>query len=342
MAKQTRKTTKAPARRTTTSACRFSNRTAVGVLGVLLGLWLVYGTLSVQPIHWGTLAEELIVALCVVFALRLLCMAKLSNGLVVACLILLPAGIVVYGAYAAASLGANFYRYLCLAGTGLLSLLAARLLDSRPDGVLVAFLLMLASLPGLFSADVFLIEELMRLFLTAGVFFTMVSIREKSPWMALCAAPLFGFAGSAGLYAAFVALGTAVGTLLSAPKKQRGIWVLSAVLAVGLALGVLALAKQYLPQDSVLLLKSAEGAGELAAFLNGPLMRALAVGVILMAARYFVSNQDAATPALLALIGGALVRLIFPGRAPDLAMDTPILAALAGAGIAMTGRTGRR
>ncbi len=342
MAKQTRKTTKAPARRTATSARRFSNRTAVGILGILLGLWLLYETLSIRPFRWGTLAEELIVVLCVVFALRLLCMAKLPGGLVVACLILLPAGVIVYGAYAAAAEGANFYRFLCLAGAVLLSLLTARLLDSRPDGVLVAFLLLLAGLPGLFAADTLLVQELMRLFLTAGVFFSMVSIRERSPWMSLCAALLFGFAGAAGLYAVFAAAGAAAGTLLFAPKKQRGVWVLSAMLAVGLALGALLLAKQYLPQDSVLLLQNVGGTSEWAAFLNKHLSRVLAVGVLLLAVRFFVSNEDAATPALLALLGGAIVRVIFSGNAPDLSMDTPVLAAIAGAGIAKTGRRSRR
>jgi len=181
MAKQMRKTKKAPARRPGSTARGVSNRTVVGVLGVLLGLWLIYGTLTIQPFRWGTFAEELIVALCVVFALRLLCMAKLSGGLIVACLILLPAGIIVYGAYASAADGTNFYRFLCLAGAGVLSLMMARLLDSRPDGVLVAFLLFLAAMPGLIAEDTLFIDELMRLFLTAGMFFAMVSIREKSP-----------------------------------------------------------------------------------------------------------------------------------------------------------------
>ena len=342
MAKQMRKTKKMPARRPGSTARGVSNRAVVGVLGVLLGLWLIYGTLTIQPFRWGTFAEELIVALCVVFALRLLCMAKLSGGLIVACLILLPAGIIVYGAYASAADGTNFYRFLCLAGAGVLSLMMARLLDSRPDGVMVAFLLFLAAMPGLIAEDTLFIDELMRLFLTAGMFFAMVSIREKSPWLALCGALLFGFAGAAGIYAAFVAAGAAAGLLLLAPKRQRGVWALSAALSVGLALGALALARQYLPQDSVLLLQNPGGAGELAAFLSKHLTRVLAVGVLLLAIRSFTSNEDAATPALLALLGGALARLIFSDVAPGVLMDTPLLAAIAGAGIAKAGRGNRR
>ncbi len=342
MAKQTRRTKRAPARRTTTTARRFSNRTVVGVLGVFLGLWLIYETLTVQPFRWGTIVEELIIVLCVVFALRLLCIARLPRGLIVASLILLPAGIIVYGAYASAAEGANFYRFFCLAGVGALSLLMARLLDNQPDGVLICALLLLVSLPGLFAADTLFIEELMRLFLTAGVFFAMVSIREKSPWMALCAAPLFGLAGTAGLYAAFIAAGAAAGMLLAAPKKQRGIWVLSAALSVGLALGALLLVKQLSVLSPLLVTQNTMQASAWAELFDHHLIRVLATGVLLFAVRFFSANEDASMPLVLALLGGAIIRLIFSSGAPDVSMDVPLLAALAGAGIAKTARSSRR
>ena len=342
MTQQTRKTKRAPARRTTRTVRRFSNRTVVGILGVLLGLWLIYKTLTLQPFRWGTIVEELIIALCVVFALRLLCIAKLPRGLVVASLILLPAGIIVYGAYASAAEGANFYRFLCLAGVGALSLLMVRLLDNQPDGVLIGAILLLVSLPGLFTADTLFIEELMRLFLTAGVFFAMVSIREKSPWMALCAVPLFGLAGTAGLYAAFIAAGTAAGMLLAAPKKQRGIWVLSAALSVVLALGALLLVKQLSLLPSSLTMQNAMQASTSTELFEYHLVRVLAMGVLLFALRFFSANEDTAIPLVLALLGGAMIRLIFSGGAPDVSMDMPLLAALGGAGIAKTARGVRR
>jgi hypothetical protein len=266
----------------------------------------------------------------------------LPRGLTVASLILLPAGIIVYGAYASAAEGANFYRFACLAGTGVLSLLTARLLDPQPDGVLLGALLLLISLPGLFAADTLFIEELMRLFLTAGVFFIMVSIREKAPWMALCAALLFGLAGTAGLYAAFVAAGAAAGRLLAAPKKQRGIWVLSVVLSCGLALGALLFVGQLPVLAPFLTTRNPMQPSVWAGFLDNHLIRVLATGVLLFALRFFTKNEDAAIPLVLALLCGAIARLAFSGSAPGVLMDAPLLAALAGAGVAKTARGGSR
>jgi hypothetical protein len=182
----------------------------------------------------------------------------------------------------------------------------------------------------------------MRLFITAGVFFTMVSIREKSPWMALCAALLFGFAGTAGLYAAFIAAGAAAGLLLLAPKKQRGIWVLSSVLSVGLALSALLLVKQVSVMPASLTTQNIMQAGALAPLFETHLIRVLAVGALLFSLRFFTANESAAIPLVLSLLGGAVFRLIFAGGAPSVFMDVPLLATLAGAGIAKTGRGGRR
>jgi hypothetical protein len=258
MANSRQKTGKTPTRANASrSVGPGRNGTVVGALGILLALWLLYGTVTIHPFLWGTFAEELIAALCVCVALRLLCIANLPKRLIAVCLILLPAGIILYGAYAAVSLNAYFYRYLCLAGTAAFVLLVARLLDGRPDGVVLTALLLLAALPVLSTADTQFTHELMRLFLTAGVFFSVVSIREKTVWMAFCSAVLLGVAGIAGLYAAFVAAGTAAGLLLASPKRQRGVSWLVAALAVGLSLAGFALAKQYLPSSSVLFLANA-------------------------------------------------------------------------------------
>lgn len=342
MANSRQKTGKTPTRANASrSVGPGRNGTVVGALGILLALWLLYGTVTIHPFLWGTFAEELIAALCVVFALRLLCIANLPKRLIAVCLILLPAGIILYGAYAAVSLNAYFYRYLCLAGTAAFVLLVARLLDGRPDGVVLTALLLLAALPVLSTADTQFTHELMRLFLTAGVFFSVVSIREKTVWMAFCSAVLLGVAGIAGLYAAFVAAGTAAGLLLASPKRQRGVSWLVAALAVGLSLAGFALAKQYLPSSSVLFLANAVPAGSVAAFLRTHLMRVFAAGVFLLAIRSFRFRENALLPVVFALLGGTIARLAFQSAMPDVWMDAPLLTCLTGTGIAKVGRRGR-
>ncbi|MEN6338636.1 MAG: hypothetical protein ABFD03_00770, partial [Clostridiaceae bacterium] len=154
MASYKRKTKKATSRAATQKAgSTGAYGVSLGVLGVLLALWLIYNTITLTPFSWGIFAEEIILSLCAVFALRLLGMANPADWVSVACLILLPAGIIIYGATAAARSGADFSRFLCLAGTAACMLLTARQLDAKPDGTLFCALLFAAALPVLVSAE---------------------------------------------------------------------------------------------------------------------------------------------------------------------------------------------
>ncbi|HWQ06808.1 MAG TPA: hypothetical protein VN453_06260 [Feifaniaceae bacterium] len=307
---------------------------SLGVLGVLLALWLIYNTITLTPFSWGIFAEEIILSLCAVFALRLLGMANPADWVPVACLILLPAGIIIYGATAAARSGADFSRFLCLAGTAASMLLTARQLDAKPDGTLFCALLFAAALPVLVSAETMFIEELMRLLLTAGVLAAVFAVKEKLAWLAFLAAGLFGVSGAAGFYAAFFGAGAAVGLMLSAPKKDRSAWVFAAVLMAGLPLAARLFAGERLPQSAALFAENTLTPGVLAAAVNTHFIRIFAVGLLLLAIRFFAGREDAAAVPLLALVGAALFRLLSRASGADAWMDAPTLVCLAGVGIA--------
>ena len=245
----------------------------LGALCLLLALWLVYNTVTLEPFSWGLFAEEIILALCAVFALRLLGMAKLANGVPVASFILLCAGIVVYGAAAAAKSGADFTRFLCLAGTAACMLITARQLDAKPDGTLFCALLFAASLPVLVSQQTTLLDEFMRLLLTAGVLAAVFAVKEKMAWLAFHAAGLIGVSGAAGFYAVFFGAGAAAGLLLGAPKRERGIWVLAAVLTAGLPLAVRLFAAERLPQSAALFAQNVLTPGVLALAIKTHMIR---------------------------------------------------------------------
>ncbi|HRX57606.1 MAG TPA: hypothetical protein P5075_02425 [Eubacteriales bacterium] len=345
MANAKRKTKRAPARKTAPRAAALSaKQTTAGVLGALCALWLVYATLTLSPFSWGTLAEELILALCALFALRLLCFTRLPNGLIAACLILLPAGIVLYGAYAAANLNADFARALCLAGTAAIVLLTARALDERADGVVLAALLFCAALPVLFAADTLLIEEFARLLLAASVLAAVAALREKAVWFAFLAAGLTGMAGAAGYFAALYGAGIGAALLVCAPKKQKNLWTFAALLAGGLPLAVRLLMLARLPAEAVLLQENLLAPGAAAVAIAPHLLRIYAVGALLFSVRCALGREGAAAlPVLFALIGAAAFRLAAPALSPDVWMDAPLLCVLAAVGTAKTGRAkGRR
>jgi hypothetical protein len=310
-------------------------QTAAGVLGALCALWLVYGTLTISPFSWGTLAEELILALCALFALRLLCFARLPNGLIAACLILLPAGIVLYSAYAAANLNADFTRALCLAGTAVFTLMTARLLDERADGVVLTALLFCAALPVLVAADTLLLEELARLLLAAGVLAAVAALREKAVWFAFLTAGFFAALYGAGAGAAFFAC---------APKKQKSLWTFAALLAALLPVAVQLLTTARFPDGAALLAGNPVASGLIAEVTAPHLIRIYAAGLLLFSVRCALGRESAAAlPVLFALIGAAAFRLAFPALSPDVWMDVPLLCVLTAAGTAKTGRAkGRR
>ena len=310
----------------------------LGALCLLLALWLVYNSVTLEPFTWGVFAEEIILALCAVFALRLLGLAKPPDWMPVACIILLCAGIVVYGAAAAAKSGADFTRFLCLAGTAACMLLTARQLDAKPDGTLFCALLFAAALPVLVSQPTKLLEEFMRLLLTAGLFAAVFAVKEKLAWLAFLAAGLIGVSGAAGFYAVFFGAGAAAGMLLSAPKRERGLWVLAAVLTAGLPLAVRLLAADRLPQSAALFAQNALTPGVLAVAIKTHLIRIYAVGLLLLSVRFFVGREDALAVPMLALVGAALFRLLSRSPAADAWMDAPALACLAGVGIAKFAR----
>lgn len=310
----------------------------LGALCLLLALWLIYNTVTLEPFSWGLFAEEIILALCAVFALRLLGIAKPADWVPVASIILLCAGIVVYGAAAAAKSGADFTRFLCLAGTAACMLLTARQLDAKPDGTLFCALLFAASLPVLVSQQTTLLEEFMRLLLTAGVLAAVFAVKEKLAWLVFLAAGLIGVSGAAGFYAVFFGAGAAAGLLLGAPKRERGIWVLAAVLIAGLPLAVRLLAADRLPQSAALFAQNVLTPGVLALAIKTHMIRIYGMGLLLLAIRFFVGREDALAVPVLALVGAALFRLLSRSPAADAWMDAPMLACLAGVGIAKFAR----
>ena len=78
--------------------------------------------------------------------------------------------------------------------------------------------------------------------------------------------------------------------------------------------------------------------GEFAVIIRVHLLRALAVGVLLLTIRFFIKREDAAIPVLLALAGCAAARLLPFLSAPEVWADAMLLCALAGTGVAKIAR----
>ena len=311
---------------------------SAGVAGCLLAVWIIYGTVTIDPFRWGVFVEELIVALCALFALRLLCVIRLPKWVPMVCIVLLPACIALYGALSLPEDSAAFLRALCVAAAAAFALLTAQQLDTKPDGVLLAALLCAACLPVLFSANTRLLDELMRALLMAGVFMCVLAVRHKSVGLAYLASIAFALAGTASLAAAFMGLGAGLGTLLLAPKRKRGGWVLALVLMAVLPVAVWFASGVLIPEGSALLLPNVAGARAYVQLIRTHLLRALAVGLLLLSIRFFYSREDAAVPVILALAGCAAARLLPFLSAPDVWMDALPLSVLAGVGVAKAAR----
>ena len=315
---------------------------AAGAAGLLLAAWLVYGTAGADPFRWDVFVEELIVALCALFALRLLCVIRLPQWISFAAIALVPAGIAFVGAVLPTANPAALPRALCLAAACAFALLAARQLDAKPDGVLLTALLLAACAPVLLAAQTRLIDEWMRALIMAGVFLAVLAARQKSVSLAYLSAAAFALAGSAGLYAAFAGLGAGIGLLLLAPKRNRGGWTIAAVMTAALPVAALLAANALVPPESALFSIHPSLPGAFAGLIRTHLLRALALGLLLMALRFFIGREDAAAPAVLALAGCALARLLPFVNAPDVWMDLLPLALLAGTGTAKAARNAGR
>ena len=311
---------------------------AAGIAGALIAAWLVYGTVTIDPFRWGLFAEELIIALCALLALRFLCVLRLPKWLPPTCIVLVPAAIAFVGSLSLPENPAAFERALCLSAAACFALLSARQMDSKPDGVLLAALLICVSLPILLAADTRMIDELQRALVMAGVFMAVLAVRQKTVLPAFLASAAFAVAGAAGLFAAFAGLGAGLGALLLSPKRTRGGWTLAAVLMAALPVAVWFLARALLPEGNPLYAGNTAAAGAFVEMIRVHLLRALAVGLLLLSVRFFSRREDAALPAVLALAGCAAARLLPFASAPDVWMDALLLCALCGVGVAKTAR----
>ena len=311
---------------------------AAGIAGLLLAAWLIYGTVTIDPFRWGLFAEELIIALCALLALRFLCVIPLPKWVSLVTIILLPTGIVLVGALHLPEDSVAFSRALCLAASACFSLLAAQQMDNKPDGVLLTALLIGVCLPVLFVAGTRLIDELARALISAGVFMAVLAVRQKAVGLAYLAVVAFTVAGAAGLFAAFAGLGAGIGALLLSPKRKRGGWTIAAVLMAALPVAAWFAARILLPAGNPLFAQNTLFGGEFAGLIRVHLLRALALGLLLLAVRFFARREDAAVPVVLALAGCAAARLLPFAASPDVWMDAMLLCSLAGVGVAKAAR----
>ena len=309
-----------------------------GIAGLLLAVWLVYGTVTIEPFRWGLFVEELIIALLALLALRFICVLPLPKWLPLTLIVAVPAAIVLIGSLSLPADPAVFERALCLAAAACFSLLSAQQMDTKPDGVLLTALLIAACMPVLLGANTRLVDELARALLMAGVFMVVLAVRQKALGLAYLSSAAFALAGAAGLFAAFVGLGAGLGALLLSPKRKRGGWTLALVCMAALPVAVYFAVHLLLAQDNPLFMQNAQPAGEFADIVRVHLLRALALGLLLLSARLFIRREDGAVPVLLALAGCAAARLLPFLNTPTVWMDAFLLAALAGVGVAKTAR----
>ena len=311
---------------------------AAGIAGILIAAWLVYGTVTINPFRWGLFAEELIIALCALLALRFLCVLRLPKWLPLVCVVLVPVAIAFVGSLSLPENPAAFERALCLAAAACFALLSAQQMDNKPDGVLLTALLISVSLPILFGANTRMIDELQRALVMAGVFMAVLAVRQKTVLLAFLASAAFAVAGAAGLFAAFAGLGAGLGALLLSPKRTRGSWTFATVLMAALPVAVWFVSRALLPENNLLFAGNTAVTGAFAGIIRVHQLRALAVGLLLLSVRFFSRREDAALPVVLALAGCAAARLLPFVSAPDVWMDALLLSALCGVGVAKTAR----
>lgn len=311
---------------------------AAGTAGVILALWLVYGTATIDPFRWGLFVEELIIALLALLALRFVCVLPLPKWSSIVCIILVPFGIALYGSLSLPEDPAAFERALCLAAAACFALLLAQQMDNRPDGVLLTALLIAACIPVLFGVTTRLIDELARALITAGVFMAVLAVRQKTIMYAYLSSAAFALAGAAGLFAAFAGAGAGLGALLLSPKRKRAEWTLALVCMVALPVAVYFAVRLLFGADNPLLAQNTLVFSEFADVVRVHLLRALALGLLLISVRLFVRREDAVLPVVLALAGCAAARLLPFLSTPSVWLDAFLLCALCGVGVSKIAR----
>ncbi len=313
-----------------------------GVVGLLLAAWLVYGTVTIDPFRWGQFVEELIVAICALFALRLLCVIRLPNWLPIACIVVIPAGLASYAFFVAADDPAGLGRLLSLAAGSALALLTARELDQKPDGTLLAALLIAACLPGLIGSGTSFLTELLRALVMAGLYLAVLAVRQKSTQFLYLAAVGFGLGGAASLFSALAGAGAGLGAALLAPKRQQSSWIFPAVLMAALPVAAWLAVRFLFPLPEWFSVSGAPAASEFAAVVQPHLLRALDLGLLLFAIHLLAHRADGAIPALFAVAASMLTGFVPSLNAPDVWMQALPLAVLAGVGTAKVARGGNR
>ena len=174
--------------------------------------------------------------------------------------------------------------------------------------------------------------------LVIGAWMAVLAVRQKSVMLAYVASSAFALAGAAGLYPAFAGAGAGIGALLLSSKRKRGGWTFAAVLMAALPVAVWFLSRALLPEGGALGALNTRTMGEFARTIRVHQMRAFAVGLLLLAVRFFSRREDAAVPVILALAGCAAARLLPFLATPDVWLDAMPLCVLAGVGVAKTAR----
>ncbi|MEA5049363.1 MAG: hypothetical protein VB034_12250 [Eubacteriales bacterium] len=315
---------------------------AAGVVGILLAVWFVSGTITIDPFRWGRFVEELILAFCALFALRLLCVIRLPGWISIASIVLVSAGYFLYAQFALPVGTVKIERSVCLAVSAAIALCIARELDSKPDGTLLAALLAVACLPILAGKGTDFMTEWTRASLLSGIFLSVLAVRRKSSSYLYFAALGFLLGGVTGPYAAFVGAGAGIGTIFFAPKKQRNNWILATVLSAVLPLVSWFTVNRLLPLPALFYQQSAGSVPEYAQILELHLLRTLDLGLLLLSVRFFFHREDAAVPVLFSVAGGMMIRFLPFLHTPDVWMHALSLCALAGVGTAKTARGGTR
>ncbi|MCE5190112.1 MAG: hypothetical protein LLF75_13155 [Eubacteriales bacterium] len=329
---------KASTKKSAARASTASVSVVAGVAGIVLAAWFIYGTVTIDPFRWGRFVEELIVAVCVLLALRLLCIVRLPDWLSIVCAVLLPAGIALYGLFVAKNDALALGRWICLAVGSAFALLTARELDAKPDGTLLAALLLAACLPGLIASETSFSDELMRALVMAGVFLSVLAVRQTSNSLLYLAALGFALGGAVNLFAAFAGAGAGIGAVLLAPKRKRGAWILPAVLMAALPVAAWLATKLAFPLPESLITLNAYAPSAFAQTLGAHLLRALDLGMLLLSIRWLFHREDAALPVLFAVAGAALFYFIPAVNHPDIWMQALPLSVLAGVGAAKVAR----
>jgi len=329
---------KASTKKTASKTSSASVSIAAGVVGIVLAAWFVYGTVTIDPFRWGRFVEEIIVAVCALSALRLLCILRLPGWLSIACVAILPAGIAAFAFFSASGNPLAMGRLLCLAAACAFALLTARELDAKPDGTLLAALLIAVCLPSLVGSGTSFLAELLRALTMAGIYLAALAVRQKSTQFLYLAAVGFGLGGAVSLFAAFAGAGVGLGAALLAPKRKQNGWVFPAVLCAALPVAIWLVVRFLFPLPETLSASGSPTTFEFAAVVQPHLLRALDLGLLLLAIHLLTHREDGAVPALFAVAASMLMGILPALHAPDVWMQALPLAVLAGVGTAKTGR----